>query len=114
MYMDKMSKDIPHERKIVESIRRELKTLEIWHVKIHGGAFQSLGLPDIICIVGGRFVGMEVKRPVVGKLTEIQRAVLGKINAAGGYGCVVRSVEEAKIAIRNANEGYEAEWKAWR
>lgn len=94
--------DIPLERDIVTAIRKWLKAEGIWNVKIHGYAFQSIGLPDLVCIVDGRFVGLEVKRPRVGRVTEIQAATLEKIRRAGGYATVVTSVEDARAAIMDA------------
>ncbi len=106
--MSGSGKDIPLEKTIEAAIRRMLKTKGIWHFKSHGGAFQGSGLPDLICIHNGRFIGLEVKRPEVGRLTENQRAALRKINAAGGYAVVVTSVAEAELAIILSQLGEEA------
>lgn len=97
-----MSRTIPLEKTIEDAIKRYLKSAGIWYIKTHGGPYQTMGLPDLVCIVGGRFVGLEVKRPVVGRLTEIQRAAIRGINKAGGYACVVTSVEEARGAVEAA------------
>lgn len=66
------------------------------------------GIPDVICIVSGRFVGLEVKRPHLGRLTALQAAMLRRINQAGGYGVVVHSVEEAVAAAKAAARGESA------
>jgi hypothetical protein len=68
------------------------------------------GLPDLILIAPkvGRFVGIEVKRPVLGVVTELQKAILRKINRAGGYGCVAYSVEDALEFLRKADAGEQA------
>ncbi|MEG0766188.1 MAG: VRR-NUC domain-containing protein [Clostridia bacterium] len=72
-------------------------------VKIFGNAFQASGLPDLIVIArNGRFVGLEVKRPKVGRVTPLQDAMLRRINHAGGYAVVVRSVDEARAAMAAA------------
>ena len=92
--------NIPLERTITDSILRWMKGAGYWAVKIHGAAYQTSGLPDIIAIDRkGRFVGLEVKRPVVGKVTDLQKRTLENINLGGGYAVVVRSVDEAKRAI---------------
>ena len=75
-------------------------------VKTHGGPFQASGLPDIVLIApGGRFVGLEVKRPGLGKVTALQNAVIHKINESGGYASVVYSVEDARAALDAAIRG---------
>ena len=93
-------KKIPLERTITIEIFMWLKKSGYWAVKIHGAAYQTSGLPDIIAIDRkGRFVGLEVKRPMVGKVTDLQKKTLESINMGGGYAVVVRSVDEAKRAI---------------
>lgn len=97
---------IPLERTITDGIMRWLKAEGYWAVKIHGAAYQTAGLPDIIAIdLKGRFVGLEVKRPIIGKMTELQRRTLENINLGGGYAVVVRSVEDAMEAMKNSMDG---------
>ena len=97
---------IPLERTITDGIMRWLKAEGYWAVKIHGAAYQTAGLPDIIAIDRrGRFVGLEVKRPIIGKVTELQKRTLENINLGGGYAVVVRSVEDAMEAMKNSMDG---------
>ena len=87
------------EKDIVAAIMRYLKTVPArfaW--KEHGGMYGTSGLPDIVCCVNGRFVGLEVKTSD-GKVTKLQEVTLAKIQAAGGAGAVVRSVDEVKKII---------------
>ena len=58
------------------------------------------GLPDIIVIYKGRFVGFEVKNGS-GRQRQTQLRAEAKIKQAGGFYFVVRSVEDVK---RNLNE----------
>lgn len=103
-----MGNSIPLESKITKDIMTWLKGSGYYAVKIHGAAYQTAGLPDIVAIDGkGRLVGLEVKRPVIGKVTELQKRTLEEINLHGGYAVVVRSVEDAKAAM-NASEQKEA------
>lgn len=97
---------IPLERVITDGIVKWLKANGYpFTVKIHGAAYQSAGLPDIVTIDRrGRFVGLEVKRPKIGTVTELQKKTLWKINEAGGYGVVVRSLDGVKAAMV-ASEG---------
>lgn len=64
---------------------------------IHGGdnPFQEVGIPDLLCCYSGIFIGLELKVPG-GKPSARQRHNLKKIEAAGGYGRVVDSVEEVE------------------
>lgn len=60
------------------------------------------GLPDLVGCVRGRFLGLEVKRPKKGRVSEIQLDTLGKIRAEGGEAQVVTSPEEAIEAVRSS------------
>ena len=52
------------ETQITNSIREYLKARGIWHFKVHGGAMQKRGLPDLLgCLPDGRLLGLEMKRP---------------------------------------------------
>lgn len=94
------------ERQITDGILRWLKGVGYWAVKIHGAAYQTAGLPDIIAIdKRGRFVGLEVKRPVVGRVTTLQRRTLENINMGGGYAVVVRSIPDAAAAMTDSEAG---------
>jgi len=87
------------EKDITNAIMRYLKTIPgcfAW--KEHGGMYGTSGLPDIICCIDGQFVVLEVKTPD-GKVTKLQEVTLAKIQAAGGMGVVVRSVDEVKTII---------------
>lgn len=91
------------EKDIVTAILRHLKTRSrcfAW--KTHGGMYGTAGIPDIIACVDGRFYAFEVKQPG-GRLTRLQEATLGKIQAAGGVAVKVTSVEEVKAALSEEN-----------
>jgi len=89
------------ERDIVAAIKRYLASLgsDVFYFKEHGGVYSTAGIPDIICCYKGRFLGLEVKLPG-GRLTELQKRALEKINRAGGIGRRVESVDEVRAAIR--------------
>ena len=88
------------ERTITDEIMAWMKKNEYWAVKIHGAAYQTAGLPDIVAIDRkGRMVGLEVKRPVIGKVTALQEKTLQNINLGGGYAVVVRSLDDVKQAM---------------
>ena len=66
------------------------------------GPYGCAGIPDIICCYKGRFIGLECKLPG-GRLTELQKRVIEKINSAGGVVCRVESVEDAKRVIERVD-----------
>ena len=61
----------------------------------------SLG-SDVICCYKGRFIGLECKLPG-GRLTELQKHAIEKINRAGGVACRVESVEDVKRVIERVD-----------
>ena len=93
------------EKDIVAAIKKYLTSLggDVFFWKEHGGPYGTSGIPDIICCYKGRFVGMECKLPG-GRLTELQKRAISKINAAGGIARRVESVEDAKAIIRIVDE----------
>ena len=93
------------ERDIVAAIKRYLASLgsDVFFWKEHGGPYGTSGVPDIICCYKGRFLGLEAKLPG-GKLTELQKRALDRINRAGGIARRVESVEDARAIIRQADE----------
>ena len=88
------------ERDVVASIKKYLASLgsDVFFWKEHGGPYGTSGVPDIICCYKGRFLGLEVKLPS-GKLTELQKRAIEKINRAGGIACRVESVDDVKAVI---------------
>lgn len=100
--MDK--KEIPLESVIVKAIVSALKGAGYSFVfKTHGSAYAPSGLPDLLVINhNGRFVGLEVKRPEIGKVTDLQEKMIQKIMIAGGYAEVVHSSEEALGAMKRS------------
>ena len=92
------------ERDLVAAIKKYLISLggDIFFWKEHGGPYGTSGIPDIICCYKGRFLGLEAKLPG-GKLTELQKRTLDKINAAGGIAHRVESVDDVKAIIAQAD-----------
>ena len=88
------------ERDIVTAIRKYLASLgsDVFFWKEHGSVYGTNGVPDIICCYKGRFLGLECKLPD-GRLTELQKRAIEKINRAGGVACRVESVEDVKRVI---------------
>ncbi len=92
------------EKTLVKKIRDALKRAypQIFIYKSHGGAFQRVGLPDLVMCVDGKFIGIEVKRPdTMNTVTTLQKQTLADINAAGGLGFVCCDPAEAVQVVRD-------------
>ena len=57
--------------------------------------YAKLGMPDIVCVVNGTFVGLEVKR-LKGVQSEGQKAFQRDVTLAGGKYYVVRSIDDVQ------------------
>ena len=92
------------EREIVTAIKKYLASLgsDVFFWKEHGSVYGTNGVPDIICCYKGRFLGLECKLPG-GRLTELQKRAIKKINRAGGVACRVESVEDVKRVIERVD-----------
>lgn len=92
------------EKDIVAAIKKYLASLgsDVFFWKEHGGPYGTSGVPDIICCYKGRFLGLECKLPN-GRLTELQKRAIDKINQAGGIACRVESVEDVMLVISHAD-----------
>jgi Holliday junction resolvase len=88
------------EKQIENKIKRLLADRGAYYFKHFGCKFSKAGVPDLVCCLNGRFIGIEVKRPD-GKLSEIQKINLEQIERAGGIALVARSVEEVQSALEN-------------
>ena len=71
-------------RKVVEVLKKH----EVWYFFPANNGFGKSGIPDIIAIVDGHFVGIEVKS-ATGKPTELQKMCGRQIEEAGGTWLVV-------------------------
>lgn len=92
------------EKTVENQIKRYLDRLGVWYMKVHGSAFQKAGVPDLIACIGGRFVGIEVKRPG-GRVSPLQKLNIEEIQQSGGVAFVAYSVEDVRREIeklRNA------------
>ncbi len=92
------------EKDIVAAIKKYLASLgsDVFFWKEHGGPYGTSGVPDIICCYKGRFLGLECKLPN-GRLSELQKRAIDKINQAGGIACRVESVEDVMMVISHAD-----------
>lgn len=99
------------EVEIQKPILEYLTLRGIFHYRQNTGAFKredghfyrfgATGSPDIICVINGRYIGLEMKTPI-GKQSEHQKAFQEKLSEAGGIYFLVRSFDEAVEAIEDA------------
>jgi len=54
------------------------------------------GIPDLMCIKGGRVMFLEIKTPE-GVVSELQEHMLAKLNACGCHARVVRSLDDVDV-----------------
>lgn len=67
--------------------------------KTHGGAYGGAGWPDVVAVVKGTAVMLEVKRPGGKGATDLQRQELQRWHNAGAVCAVVRSVDDARRIV---------------
>jgi pantoate kinase len=76
------------EGKVKSLIRAILKSKGIYYAMPIGTGFGNSGVPDFLCCVDGRFVGIEAKANG-GKTTALQVKNLREIQESGGISFVV-------------------------
>lgn len=87
---------------IIKAIRREFP--EALVIKLTLSMYSQAGIPDIMVIHNGRYVGIEVKRPIGSRVSELQRRCMDAIHKAGGTAGVCRWPEEAIALIHSSEE----------
>ena len=104
------NKPLLRERDIMRIILDYLKVHRIFHFRLNTGAFKAayngkqrlvrfgtLGAPDIVAIINGRFVAIEVKGPE-GFQSQHQVEFQHECEKAGGVYVLARSVEDVQFA----------------
>lgn len=87
------------ESKVQKDILAYLIKNRIYHFRFQAQSNLN-GLPDIICLYKGFFIGLELKREKGGAPTGLQLRKIKAINDNGGIGLIVRSVEEVDKLFR--------------
>lgn len=104
------------ETKVVRGILEMLEaSFPGFYFKTHGGLYQRIGLPDILGVHRGRFIGIEVKCP--GKedtLTKNQQKTLNLIKLYGGVGFMSTSPEDTKLRLRKEMTSWPISKKSFR
>lgn len=100
--MSAMTPEGKVKRKVVEVLKKH----DVWYFFPANNGFGKSGIPDIIAIVDGHFVGVEVKS-ATGKPTELQKICGKQIEQAGGTWMVVSdavTLEVLEAVIENRKD----------
>lgn len=95
------------ETKLKKEIKKYFKTIKGrgFFIKMFGSDITGAGYPDFIGIYRGYFVGIELKRKDgKGNASLLQEYYVRRINQLGGYGVVVKSLEEVKDLIKQIDK----------
>lgn len=106
------------ESKIQKEIINYLRKKRVWYFR-YTATGQQNGLPDIICLYNGLFLGLELKTDK-GSPTQLQLNKLKAINDSGGIGLLITSVDEVDGLLKDIDTSntleyirrkYEQKWK---
>lgn len=92
------------ESKIQKDILAYLKRKRVYHWRFQAQSNLN-GVPDILCLYKGFFIGLELKREKGGHATDLQLRKLKNINDNGGIGVLIRSVEDVDKIIKSIDNG---------
>ena len=84
------------EGKIKRKVVTVLKANDVWYFFPASNGFGRAGIPDIIAIVDGLFVGIECKADPSKKPTQLQIKCGEEIVEAGGMWLLVRCTEDCE------------------
>jgi hypothetical protein len=86
-------------------IKRYIEDSGGWYVKFFANAYTRKGIPDLLCCVKGRFLGIEVKAQN-GAPTPIQKFRCNQIRDSGGLAFIVypSGFDQLKIIIDGLNK----------
>lgn len=96
-----MTEYVPLERQIQKNILKYLNSLPNTRAVKWSQNGRQKGNPDILCCINGRLVLFEVKRPLLGKATLLQRETIKKWKEAGAISEIVESVDDVRDILSN-------------
>lgn len=92
------------EGKIKRKVVQVLKNNKVWYFFPASNGFGRAGIPDIIAIVDGLFVGIECKADPSKKPTKLQVKCGEEIIEAGGMWLLVRCAEDCEELDKTIND----------
>lgn len=90
------------EKVFENEVKKYLNSLpNCWYIKIWGGGFMKAGIPDILGVINGKFIALELKAPH-GKPSELQKRNIRLINQCGGLGVILypKDFEKFKEGVK--------------
>ena len=87
-------------KRYVNKLERKSTSFAGWSIKRTASVN---GLPDIVAIKDGIYIGIEVKAPK-GKQSESQKAIQAEIEKAGGKYIVARSLDDVKVIFEKGKK----------
>ena len=93
------------EKKVKDKVVKLLKEAGVYYFYASTHGFGRSGVPDLVCCMGGRFIGIECKAGK-NKPTPLQEKEMAAIRAAGGTTLVVNedNINDVKELL-NEQEG---------
>lgn len=91
------------EGKVKRKVVEVLKEHGVWYFFPANNGFGMAGIPDIIAVVKGQFLGIEVKADKTKKPTALQVQCGAKIQKAGGWWVVVYdkdTIDQLEVMIK--------------
>lgn len=89
-----------YQKKIREAVKARYP--EAYVRKIAQGGYSEGGIADLMVVIRGMYIALEVKRPILGKPSDLQRENQRDVRAAGGVYEFVVWPEEAIAVIEAA------------
>ena len=107
-----LTMEYKNEGALVADIWKQLiqKYPKAYLIKVHGGMYQEAGIPDLLLVIDGLLIGIEVKHPkasesrehALDRTTLRQRIHLRRIIEAGGMAGVAVDVDSAMHLVQLA------------
>lgn len=87
-----------YQTKIIKYLKNKYPLSFVW--KAAAGPYSRQGIPDINAVIDGKFYGFEVKRPFIGRATELQLQTIKRIKKAGGAAGIVTYISDVEKIIK--------------
>lgn len=95
------------EKNFENKIKKYIEEEGGWQVKFFANRMTKNGIPDLLCCLGGYFIGIEVKAQN-GRPSELQLYNCRKIREAGGFAFIVypSGFDRLKTILNQLKHGY--------
>lgn len=91
------------EYRIVQNIKKLIRSRGGWCVKIHGGPYQDAGTPDILACYKGKFIAVEVKT-ARGVARPEQKITQRSIAGSGGYALITHLIGDVADVLDSIDQ----------